>query len=46
MCATEPACEMTGFAVAKVMSVVTKQTLWGCCNDNEGAIGMLWFTAG
>lgn len=46
MCATEPACEMTGFAVAKVMSVVTRQTLWGCCSDNEGAIGMLWFTAG
>lgn len=34
VCATEPACEMK------------RQTLWGCYNNNEGANGMLWFTAG
>lgn len=37
VCATEPACEMTGFAVAKLMSVVTRQTLRGCYNNNEEA---------
>lgn len=41
MCATEAACVMTGFAVAKVMSVVTARFLWGCYNNNKGAIGML-----
>lgn len=46
VCATEPAYEMTGFAVAKVMTVVTRQALWGCYNNKEGANGMLWFTAG
>lgn len=46
MCATEPACEMVGFAVAKVMSVVTQKTMSGCYNNNEGANGMLWFIAG
>lgn len=33
------------FSVAKVMSVVTRQTLRGCCNNYVGANGMLWITA-
>lgn len=33
------------FAVAKVMSVVTRQTLWRCCSSYAEAYGMLWITA-
>lgn len=46
MCATKAACEITGLAVAKVMSVDTVQFLWSCYNNNKGACGMLGFTAG